>query len=328
MGGKEQKVSLVDTAMGTILQGSVYVEGDRSQGEEILRDTFELVRSLEENLLSRRLETSEVWRIDESAHGTEGAEISKELADLLERCAAMTVDSQGAFDVSIGRLVALWRVDELAAQGAEEGAALVTKAPDESELQSAMDECGMEYVAVENGRIYLKNNVTLDLGSVGKGFALDRIAESLRSGEIGITGGIFSLGGSILTYGQKPDGMAWKVGVTDPKDPGKVLGYLSFTGDYCISTSGDYERYFEVEGVRYHHILDPKTGYPAENGIHGVTIFSKSGFLSDALSTACFVLGKEKGMALAEKYGAEALFVGEDDQIYMSEGMKAMFTAR
>ena len=112
----------------------------------------------------------------------------------------------------------------------------------------------------------------------------------------------------------------------DPADPGKNIGILTLTGNFCISTSGDYERFFEVDGKRYHHILDPKTGEPSDGGIHGVTVVSESGFLSDALSTACFVLGREKGMKLARKYGAEVLFVEDGNEIFMSEGMKALFS--
>jgi thiamine biosynthesis lipoprotein len=103
---------------------------------------------------------------------------------------------------------------------------------------------------------------------------------------------------------------------------------LSLDGQWCVSTSGDYERYVEVDGVRYHHIIDPKTGYPADSGVSGVTVLAKDGFLSDALSTACFILGKEEGMALAEKFGALVLFVDRDGTVTMTEEMRQYFTSR
>ena len=103
------------------------------------------------------------------------------------------------------------------------------------------------------------------------------------------------------------------------------MGVLTLEGQWCVSTSGDYERFVEVDGVRYHHILDPATGRPTDSGTAGVTVLSKSGFDSDALSTACFILGPEKGMELAERYGVEVLFVGTDGSIQMSPGMEAYF---
>ena len=129
----------------------------------------------------------------------------------------------------------------------------------------------------------------------------------------------------MLTFGEKPDGSDWKVGIANPADPSERIGVLTLEGQWCISTSGDYERYVEADGVRYHHIIDPATGYPADSGVSGVTVLTKDGFLSDALSTACFILGPEKGMALASQYGAEVLFVNRDSSILMSDGMKKYF---
>ena len=130
---------------------------------------------------------------------------------------------------------------------------------------------------------------------------------------------------SILTYGSKPEGGAWQIAVTDPLDPSESVGVLTLDGGHCVSTSGDYERYVEVDGVRYHHILDPRTGSPAHSDVAGVTIVTKDGFLSDALSTACFVLGQEEGQQLLEKYDAEGLFIDHEGTITMTEGMRQYF---
>ena len=132
-------------------------------------------------------------------------------------------------------------------------------------------------------------------------------------------------GGSILTYGEKPDNSSFRIGILDPAEPSRNIGILTLDGEWCISTSGDYERYVEVEGVRYHHILDPATGYPADSGVRSVTVLSQDGLLSDGLSTACFILGEEKGMALAKEYGVHVLFVLEDGRILMSPGMETFF---
>ena len=136
---------------------------------------------------------------------------------------------------------------------------------------------------------------------------------------------MISVGGSILTYGNKPEGGAWQIAVTDPQDPSQSVGVLTLDGGYCVSTSGDYERYVEVDGVRYHHILDPRTGFPARSDVAGVTIVTTDGFLSDALSTACFVLGSEEGQKLLEKYDAEGLFIDHEGTITMTEGMRQYF---
>ena len=137
--------------------------------------------------------------------------------------------------------------------------------------------------------------------------------------------GLDLVGGSILTYGSKPEGGAWQIAVTDPLDPSESVGVLTLDGGHCVSTSGDYERYVEVDGVRYHHILDPRTGSPAHSDVAGVTIVTKDGFLSDALSTACFVLGQEEGQKLLEKYDAEGLFINHEGTITMTEGMRQYF---
>ena len=232
--------------------------------------------------------------------------------------------SEGAFDVTIGRAARLWNIDQWAAGGQEGDYRL----PDPEELRKALELCGSDKARLEEGegiRLFMPEGMQLDLGAAGKGLALAELGRLLES-RSDITGAVISVGGSVLTYGSKPDGSSWKVGIVNPADTSSNIGILSLEGQWCISTSGDYERYVEVDGVSYHHILDPCTGYPADSGVRGVTILSKDGLLSDGLSTACFILGVEKGMALAEEYGAEALFILEDGEIRMTEGMKAYFS--
>ena len=131
-----------------------------------------------------------------------------------------------------------------------------------------------------------------------------------------------------MTYGSKPDGSSWNVAVTDPRaeNDDDYLGVVALNGTEFLSTSGDYEKYFIENGVRYHHIMDPSTGYPATSGVTGVTVVCDSGLEADALSTACFVLGVEKGTQLLKAYGADGLFVDEDHHVYLTEGMKERFS--
>lgn len=325
-GREDLRVRLTDTVMGTVASMTIYVrsEAGKEEGEETARRILKEVRTLEEQVLSKRLESSEVWRINHESGADGPAAISAELYDVLDKCQRMTEDSQGAFDVRIGNLTTLWNIDEIAAGKAEPAI------PDEETVKRMTGQITGGNLGLFDGKLRLDGDVSLDLGSVGKGVALDRISDLLDQWKDGdapeIAAGVFSLGGSILTYGDKPDGTPWKIAVVDPALPGETLGTITLPkGGYCTSTSGDYERYFELGGRRWHHILDPTTGYPTDNGVRGVTIISESGFLSDALSTACFVLGREKGMELAKKYGAEILMVCENGEIVMSDGMKTMF---
>lgn len=317
--GEEQirQVRSVDAAMGTVVQQTIYVTDAECAPQE---DILALIRELEEEGLSRRLETSEVWAINASAGSAEGAQMSPFMRDNIARCLEMWRRSDGAFDVTMGTVVALWDIDRWAA---EERSGTFTP-PTAERLAEALESCGSGRLSLEENRLYLAEGMQLDLGAVGKGIALDHIAAYLQEKEY-ITGAIVSLGGSVATYGRKPDGSSWNIGITDPADTSSSVGILALEGQWFVSTSGDYERYVELDGIRYHHIIDPATGRPADSGVAGVTILARDGFSSDALSTACFILGEEKGMELAESCGVEVLFVGKDGSVTMSEGMRQYY---
>lgn len=313
-----QRIQNIDTVMGTVIQQTLYTADSETAAAQEING---LLRELEEKVLSRRLDTSEVRTLNEAAGKAEGCVLSVSMEEILTGCLEMWQKSEGALDVTLGPVVELWDIDGWAAKEREG----MFVPPEEEQLAKALEQCGSGRLNISDGRLYLPEGMQLDLGAVGKGIALDHILTYLQ-GKDEITGAIISLGGSILTYGRKPDGECWKVGIADPADTASNVGILTLEGEWFVSTSGDYERYVELEGIRYHHIIDPVTGYPADSGVAGVTILAKDGFLSDALSTACFILGEEKGMALAESCGAEVLFVGKDGSITMSEGMKSFYT--
>lgn len=320
--GKVQEIGRVDTAMGTVVQQTVYVTEMGKQTEDILS----LILELEEETLSWRLETSELFQVNAYAGSGRWVELSEELSRILEQCAKLTEDSGGAFDVALGPVARLWNIDSWAAGLHTES----FQVPGKQELEEALAQSGMEQLRLEFlpgeecADVYLEEGAALDLGAVGKGLALDVISRYLEA-DAHVTGAVVSVGGSVLTYGEKPDGTSWRVGIANPNNSSVNLGILTLTGQWYISTSGDYERYVESGGVRYHHILDPATGYPADSGLSSVTVLAENGLLSDGLSTACFVLGRERGMALAQQYGAEALFVEKDGEIFMTPGMEALF---
>lgn len=327
----------VDTAMGTVISQTIYVEEGKqgvSGGDSNISDSvsngkitdvlLQKLNALEQEKLSWRIESSEVAQINASA-SKEATPISAEMTDLLRKCLQLSADTQGAFDVSIGQLSRLWDIDTWAAAESTEDYQM----PEQEQIQQVLQTVGWQRITLEQSadggvRITIPQGMQLDLGAVGKGVAMDEIRRELQA-HPEVSGAVISVGGGILTYGKKPEGTAWQVAVTDPQDPSQSVGVLTLDGDYCVSTSGDYERYVEVDGVRYHHILDPRTGAPARSDVAGVTIVTKDGFYSDALSTACFVLGQEEGMQLLENYEAEGLFIDHEGNITMTDGMKEYF---
>lgn len=305
-----------DTAMGTIVRQTVYVDGQ----EEITSDILNNITELECNFLSWRLESSEIYRANEAAGREEGFRLSEELSDILASCMEVSAASEGAFDITIGEVARLWDIDEWAVVDKLSDYVI----PDAQVLAEGLEYSGYEKLVLQDNILFLPDRMRLDLGAVGKGIALDCTREYLE-GQDEVTGAVISVGGSVLTYGNKPDGKPWRVGVVNPQDTSRNLGYLTLHGQWCVSTSGDYERYVELDGIRYHHILDPTTGFPADSGVSSVTILAKDGLLSDALSTACFVLGSREGAKLAEQFSAEALFVDKNGNITMTKGMEKYY---
>lgn len=311
--GGAEPAEAADTAMGTVIRQKIY-GGDK----EVLEENQRLLEEMERDLLSWRLETSEIYRINETAGSPEGVVVSERLSPILSECLALSEKSEGAFDITIGGVTRLWNLDVWAASENQDA----FEVPEEAAIRAALENCGSGklYWEEEKSLLYLPEKMSLDLGAVGKGIALDGLLEKLQANKK-VGGAVISVGGSVLVYGEKPDGSSFRIGIVNPFQPSEYLGTLELKGEWCVSTSGDYERYVEKDGKRYHHIINPDTGYPAESGLCSVTVLSGSGFLSDALSTACFVLGSERGKALAESYGAEAVFVEKDGRISMTAGM-------
>ncbi len=316
--GRTSCYQQIDTAMGTIVKETVYVKKGQ---EDITGEIRRGIVKLEEELLSRRVETAEIYEINRHAGKTRGMVVSEELWDILTQIQEVSAESDGALDITIGETVRLWDIDSYAADDKKQ-----VVLPKQEQIEASLKSTGYEKVRLENGRIYLPQGMQLDLGAVGKGIACDQVLAYLQT-QSQVTGAVISVGGSILTYGEKPDGAPWNIGIVDPQNTSSYIGGLTLEGQWCVSTSGDYERYVEVDSVRYHHIIDPATGCPADAGLSGVTVLSRSGMLSDALSTACFVLGMEKSLPLLERYGAQAVFVDHEGNITLSSGMEAYFQA-
>lgn len=286
------------------------------KGEEHLDHIDAMLKTLDEEL-SRTLETSQIYKVNQEA-GVEAVEVSEDTIEVLKRSLNYAKETDGLFDPTVGGLVDLWDI------GHEDA-----HVPAPEDLQRELSLVGYQNVVIDETKrtIFLKTpGMILDLGGIGKGYAADKIAAYLR--EEGVKSALVDLGGSsIIVVGSKPNGDDWIVGLQDPDSSrGTTMGTIRLN-DQVINTSGVYERYFVEDGVMYHHILDPRTGAPAQNELKSVTILTDNATDADALSTVVFVMGLEKGMEFVENYNevTEALFITKDDKIYVTSGLKDQF---
>lgn len=303
-----QKYTNTDFAMDTVVSETLY-----TTGEDLNTTIGDKLREIETGLLSWTDEDSQIAKLN--AASGEAVEVSDELAGYLEKIFQLAQDSDGAFDPTIGKIIRLW---DIAGENPH--------VPEQSELDELLKDVGYGKVSLDGDKVTLEKGATLDLGATGKGIGCDVVSDFLKT-QTDVSGMILNLGGSsVMAYGEKSDGSDWKVALTDPRDPeGDYLGAITLNEGEFLSTSGDYEKYFIEDGKRYHHILDPKTGYPVWNGLDSVTVICDSGLFADGLSTACFVLGMDDALKLLEKYNADAVFVDEDKNIYLTSGMKERF---
>lgn len=289
--------------LGTVITISSY----ETLNKKTLDKAFAIVSAIEERM-SVNLPNSEISAINRS--GGAPVEVSAETFALLERAIEFSELSGGAFDVSVGAVMQLWK---------EDGVFAVL--PPRDELEAALRFVGSGQIVISDGSVMTPDGMQLDLGGIAKGYACDKTLEYLISA--GITGALLDFGGNIYAHGLKPDGTPWNIAVASPviDDDGMVC--IIPVSDTAVVTSGGYERYFEAGGTVYHHILDPKTGCPVDNELLSVTIIDASSTRADALSTACFVLGLDAGLALLESLpSSEGVFITKDLTIHATAGIK------
>lgn len=300
------KYTNTDFAMGTTVSEVLYGQADAC--EKAGGDIIELLKKIEEEQISWRKEDSEIYTMN---HSEEAVEVDEDVAAWLERSLQIASDTDGALNPGVGVLAQLWDI------GGDHA-----RVPEESEIKKAMQEIDYKKIFIDGRKVTTDpDQVQVDLGAVGKGIGADKAMAYLKNQD-SVTGAIISVGGSLCVYGEKPGGENWSVGVQDPRgETGEMVGVVNVKGDKFVSTSGDYEKYIEKDGKRYHHILDSATGYPSNSGLISVTIVCDSGIDSDGLSTACFVLGMEKSLKILDEYNAEAVFIGEDRNVYTTDGV-------
>lgn len=287
-----------------------------SRNPENLEKAFERISEYEQ-LLSRHHNGSDLSKINSAAPGIP-TEVSPDTIELMTTAIRYAALSAGRFDPSVGPLVDLWGIGSEAA-----------RVPGKDEITSVLPLVNYRRIQVDpdSNTITLENEgMALDLGAIAKGWIADRTIEYLReNGEEHI---LVNLGGNVMVSGGKPDGTPFKIGMQNPlSDRGEYLGVFSLA-DGSVVSSGNYERFMESDGVRYHHILDTKTGYPAENGLASVTIISDHSVDGDALSTTLFILGIDEGFKLLEGLpGIEAAFTTKDNRVVMTSGAADIFQA-
>ena len=305
---EDVKVSKSQMCFGTVMTITLY--GEEKETTAVIDEAFEELNRLE-MIFSAKKEDSELYRLNETAFQNSVA-VSSELYEVISKALMYNKKSGGALDISIGNIVSLWAI------GTDD-----ERIPGDEEIAGFLDMDGCSYICMDdsNRSVEFKDDrVKLDLGAIAKGYAADVIkAFILNKNENAY--GILNFGGNIMTIGEKPNGSDWNIAITDPHEPEGTFATIGIK-DKCVVTSGNYERYFEKDGVRYHHIIDAKTAYPARSGVLSVSVIGDSSVDCDALSTACFVLGVEEGLKLIESLdGFEAVFVDENMETHMSGGM-------
>ena len=297
------KLSEVGFYLDTVITLTAYVED-----KQVLKDALEECGRYEK-ILSRTVEGSDVWRINH-AKG-EPVEVSEDTMNILRCAQEISQKSGGAFDVTIAPVSTMWNFTKEPHE-----------LPDAEEIAKAAELVDYTRMTLEGNKVTLPEGMMIDLGGIAKGYIADQVKAYLK--KRGVKYAILSFGGNIVAIGsEKPDGTPWKVGIQDIDKPTGEHMLISLNKGGSTVTSGTYERGFDLDGVRYHHLLSAETGWPVQNELASVTIFSESSMEGDALSTTAFVLGTEKGLELIESLkGIEAVFIAKDRTVIYSSGAK------
>lgn len=287
--------------LGTVVD--ITVAGlPKEQLEKAIDHAFQEISRLEK-LLSTYEPKSDLTRLSESI---EGAKVARETLELISLGQAIALRSDGAFDMTLGRLKSLWNFES-------ENKVI----PDSKAILQSLEHIGPESLRVSGQNVQKSHpDLAVDLGGIAKGYIVDRAVDILKS--YGITSGAVNAGGDMFLIGKRHE-RPWRIGIQHPREAGQVLATVEIA-DQAVVTSGDYERYFMVNGQRYHHIFDPRTGMPSRAS-QSVTVISDKVALADGLATAIFVLGPQGGLEFLTHYpGSECLIIGADGTKHQSPG--------
>jgi FAD:protein FMN transferase len=306
----QQVTTRTDFALGTVCTITLLEKGQESVCDEI----FSRIREIEK-LMSVNISSSDVARINAAA-GIEPVQAHEDAFKVIERAVYFAELSGGAFDPTVGPIVSLWGI------GAK------PRVPSGEEINEALPLINWRNIELDarlKSAYLTQNGMALDLGGIAKGYAADEAVKIIKSHEI--NSAKIDLGGNIVMVGARRDKKPWKVGIQNPNGRrGSIIGFLRIP-EKTVVTSGVYERNFEKDGVFYHHLLSVTDGYPVNNGLVSVTIIADVSMDADALSTAVFVSGYEKGLSILKNYGeAQAVFVFEDRSVIASPGIDFTIT--
>ena len=306
-----EPLSRSEVLMGTVVTVSLYDSND----EAILDKVFNKVKDLE-SILSINENGTLVDEINEEA-GIKPVKVDDDTYNIVKKGIEYSNLSNGLFDISVGPIVKLWNI------GLPEA-----RVPSQEEIDEKLPLIGYSDIEIDdtNKTIFLKRKgMMIDLGGIAKGYTADVISNILT--EEGVKSAIINLGGNVFAHGRKVNGDDWKIGIQNPfTERGGIIGTIT-TSNKSVVTSGIYERYIEQDGVKYHHILSPFTGYPYDNEIAGITIVSDKSVDGDSLSTSVFAMGVEKGMEFVNTLdGIDAIFITKDYKVYITDGLKSIFT--
>ncbi|MCM1245875.1 MAG: FAD:protein FMN transferase [Roseburia sp.] len=290
-------------AMDTIIDLTVYAK----EPSEILAEAAKRIQNYEK-LFSVNIETSDVAKLN--CAGGEPVQVSSETYELIGKGIAVSERTGGLFDLSVYPLVKAWGFTT------EE-----YRIPDQKEREKLLE--NIDYRRIEMGEdstVRIPEEMQIDLGGIAKGYVSQKLIELFRQKKA--KAAVVSLGGNVQTYGEKPDGTLFTVGITDPKDGTGILGTIE-VGEKAVITSGSYQRYFERDGVTYHHIMDKRTGAPADSDLKSVTVISDEGESADSLATALFVMGKEKAVEFDRaNEDVQLILIDQQNEVWTSDGIK------
>jgi len=310
-----QRYERDNIVMDTLVHIEVYAP-EPHKGKQALDAAFaELVRigDLSDRFAGKNLadpEVSDVFRINSNA-GVKPVKVSDDTLAMLNKSLHYAGLSNGAFDPTVGPLMELWGFGQQYCQ-----------VPGSEELKASLALVGFQRLVIDSKAktVFLPvKGMKVDLGGIAKGYATDRAVEKLR--EMGIHSAIINAGGNVYALGSRPNGTPWTIGIRDPRDRTRIIAVIK-AKDAAVATSGDYERYFIKDGVRYHHILDPSTGKPARH-LMAVTVVAANAAQADVLATALFVLGPQSGPVMMRSLsGAKAVFVDKQKNVIITPGLK------
>ncbi|KPJ23161.1 FAD:protein FMN transferase [Streptococcus phocae] len=299
-----------ESLLHTVVQLSIY----HKHQEKTMEQAISYIKEMEQ-LLSTNLKGSDVYRINKSA-GKKAVTVDPRTFKIIKEAQKISRASHGKFDITIGAITNLWRIGDKEA-----------RRPDDLSIQQALPHIDFRKIHLDKKKstVLIEKGMTLELGGISKGFIADEVKQIFLKNKINTA--IINLGGNVVVLGTSPNHKeGWNVGVQNPDDVrGDTVGTVRLKNQ-SIVTSGIYERYLEVDGIKYHHIMDPKTGYPVDNNISGVTVFSRTSLEGDALSTAVFSLGIEEGLAYINQMDhVEAVFIDKNKGVHLSNGLKNTF---